>query len=451
VSGEHLAVIVLAAGEGTRMRSALPKVLHEVCGLPMVRYVLDAARTLRPDRIVVVTGHGSDAVEAAIAAPDVTFAFQAGRLGTGDAVASARDAARGADRVLVLNGDEPLVSGETLARLCEAARGQLMAFTSQKVPDGGALGRVLRDAHGGVQSIVQAADLEDRAGPAEVNWGQYVFDAAWLWEALTRVPVSAKGEYYLTKLADFAHEAGRPAVTVTLSDAEALGLDDRVKLAEAERRMRSRILERHMLDGVTIRDPATTYIDGAVELGHDVTVLPGCHLLGSSSVGERALLGPNSTLRNSTVGADCVIESSIIEDSVLGDRVHAGPFAHVRGGARISDDCYLGNYAEVKNSTLGREVKMHHFSYVGDADVGERANIAAGVITCNYDGVNKNRTTIGAGAFIGCDTMLVAPVTVGDGSLTGAGSVVNHDVPDGARVAGVPARRLPGRRPEGER
>lgn len=446
MSGDSLAVVILAAGEGTRMRSTLPKVLHEVCGVPMGRHVLDAVRALAPGRMVVVVGHGAEAVQAALAAPDVTFAVQVGRLGTGDAVASAREAVGPADKVLVLNGDEPLVTAPTLSRLSDAAAGHIMAFSTQSLADGGALGRVIRDPTGAVQSIVQAADLADRSGPAEVNWGQYLFDAAWLWDTLPRIPLSPKGEYYLTKLADFAYESGRPAATISLPDEEALGLDDRVKLAEAERRMRTRILERHMLAGVTIRDPSTTYIDATVELAQDVTVLPGCHLTGHSTVGASSVIGPNTILRNATVGTTCQVESSTIEDSVLGDRVHAGPFAHVRGVARIGDDCYLGNYAEVKNSVLGAGVKMHHFSYIGDADVGEEANIAAGVITCNYDGVNKNRTTIGARAFVGCDTMLVAPIIVGEGSLTGAGSVVNHDVPDGARVAGVPARRLSSRR-----
>ena len=438
----QLAVIVLAAGEGTRMRSARPKVLHEVCGVPMAAHVLNAARTLSPARIVVVIGHGAEAVQAALAAPDIRFAIQEGRLGTADAVASARDAVGDAAQVLVLNGDEPLVTGETLARLLASADRQLMAFTTQSVADGGSLGRVLRDTRGAVQSIVQAADLERPGGPAEVNWGQYLFDAEWLWESLPLIPVSPKGEYYLTKLADFAYEASRPAATIPLDDAEALGLDDRVKLAEAERRMRARITHRHLLAGVTIRDPNTTYIDAAVELGQDVTILPGCHLLGASTVAPNTVIGPGTTLRSSSVGEGCTIQSSVIEDSRIGNRVSVGPYAHVRGGATIGDDCYLGNYAEVKNSVLGRAVKMHHFSYIGDADVGDEANIAAGVITCNFDGVNKNRTTIGARAFVGCDTMLVAPVTVGDAALTGAGSVVNRDVPPGARVAGVPARPL---------
>jgi bifunctional UDP-N-acetylglucosamine pyrophosphorylase/glucosamine-1-phosphate N-acetyltransferase len=445
MSGSSLAVIVLAAGEGTRMRSALPKVLHEVCGLPMAAHVLDAARTLAPARIVVVVRHGAEAVRGALDAPGVSFANQEGPLGTGDAVKSARDAVGNAKQILVLNGDEPLVSGETLSRLVEAGAGQLMAFTTQAAADGGSLGRVLRDESGVVRSIVQAADLEGVDGPAEVNWGQYLFDAEWLWESLERVPMSAKGEYYLTKLADFAYEAGWPAATIALDDEEALGVDDRVKLAEAERRMRARILERHMRAGVTIRDPQTSYIDAAVELARDVTVLPGCHLLGSSKVAGNTTVGPDTTLRNATIGAECVVQSSVIEDSAIGERVRVGPFAHIRQGAAIGDDCELGNYSEVKNSVIGRGVKMHHFSYVGDADVGDDTNIAAGVITCNYDGVNKNRTTIGAGAFIGCDTMLIAPISLGDGALTGAGSVVNRDVPAGGRVAGVPARPLPAR------
>ena len=435
-----LGVVILAAGQGTRMKSALPKPLHPVCGLPMAQHVINAARQLGPERITVVVGHESDRVREALAADDITFVEQTELLGTGDAVRRCEGALKSCTRVLVLNGDEPLVTSETLQRLLDAADDRRMAFVTQQVADAGALGRVVRDEAGAVRSIVQAAEYGGPAGPAEINWGEYVFDADWLWENLPRIPVSDKGEYYLTLLADFAYERGTPAATIEAAEDEALGVDDRVKLARAEQLMRQRILESHMRNGVTIVDPGTTYIDAGVELTRDVTIFPNCYLQGSTRVEMDCVIGPGTTLRNSIVGQGSAVRQSVIEESTIGRDVQAGPFAHVRGGAVIGDDCYLGNYAEVKNSVLGRGVKMHHFSYLGDADVGDGANIAAGTITCNYDGVNKHRTTIGAGAFVGCDTMLVAPVRVGDGAITGAGSVVTRDVDDGAKVAGVPAR-----------
>jgi len=253
------------------------------------------------------------------------------------------------------------------------------------------------------------------------------------------VPVSPKGEYYLTSLAGAA-AALRPAATVTAAATEALGVDDRVKLAEAEALMRARILERHMLAGVTISDPAATYIDAGVKLAQDVTVLPGSHLQGATTVETGGVIGPASTLRNAVIGPATRVQSSVVEDSRIGARCNVGPFAHVRGNTTAGDDCEIGNYAEVKNSVLGNGVKMHHFSYMGDADIGARANIAAGSITSNFDGVRKHRTTIGEDAFIGCDTLLIAPVTVGDGAYTASGAVVTRDVGPGQTVAGVPAR-----------
>ncbi len=437
-----LGVVILAAGQGTRMKSALPKPLHPVCGLPMARHVIDAARELNPERIVVVIGHQGERVREALAAPDLVFVEQTELLGTGDAVRRCEEALAGCDRVLVLNGDEPLVTSNTLQRLLDASEGRAMAFVSQRVADAGALGRVVRDEQGNVRGIVQAADYDGPDGGAEINWGEYVFDAAWLWDNLQRVPLSSKGEYYLTALAEFAYEQGKPAATIEAAEDEALGVDDRVKLAKAEQVMRWRILERHMREGVTIVDPDSTYIDAGVEIAQDVTIHPNCYLQGATRIETNCVIGPGTTLRNSAVGEGSTVRQSVIEESTIGRDVQVGPFAHVRGGAVIGDGCYLGNYAEVKNSNLGRGVKMHHFSYLGDADVGEGANIAAGTITCNFDGVNKHRTTIGAGAFVGCDTMLVAPVRVGDGAITGAGSVVTRDVEDGAKVAGVPARPL---------
>jgi len=439
VSG-NLGVIVLAAGMGTRMKSRLPKVLHPVCGVPMARHVIDAARELDPARIAVVVGHQAETVRAALAVPGLTFVDQTELLGTGDAVRRCEAALAGCDEVMVLNGDCPLITSELLAALRDARLIRPLAFVSCFVEEPGRLGRVLRDADGNPVEVVEASDYEGPDGPAEVNAGQYVFDAAWLWRALPGLPVSEKGEYYLTHLVRVAADAGTPAAAVVAEAEEILGVDDRVKLSQAEALMRRRILERHMLAGVTITDPATTYIDAAVSIEQDVTILPNSHLLGLSAVDSGAVIGPGTTLRNARVGEDTRVDASVIEDSSVGAHCSIGPFAHIRGGSVISDNCEIHNYAEVKNSSLGAGVKMHHFSYMGDADVGARANLAAGCITCNFDGERKHRTTIGEGAFIGCDTMLVAPVSVGAGAFTATGAVVTRDVAPGETVAGVPAK-----------
>jgi bifunctional UDP-N-acetylglucosamine pyrophosphorylase/glucosamine-1-phosphate N-acetyltransferase len=449
VSGS-LGIVILAAGQGTRMKSALPKVLHPVCGKPMAAHVVAAARTLEPARIAVVVGHGSEQVRATLAGDDITFVEQTELMGTADAVARCVEAMAGCERVVVLNGDCPLITPALLESLvAAAAHASSPAFVTCQVADAGKLGRVTRDSTGAVSGITEAADWKGPDGPAEINAGQYVFDGPWLWENLPRVPRSAKGEYYLTHLLELAHAQGRPGVAVAGNADEVLGCDDRVRLADAERLMRLRILERHMFNGVTISDPATTYIDSDVLLEPDCTILPNCYLFGQTRVATNTVIGPGTTLRNSSVATGTRVQASVIEESQIGERCNVGPFAHLRQGALIGNDCELGNYAEVKNSNIGNGVKMHHFSFVGDADVGNGTNIAAGIITCNYDGVNKNRTTIGERVFIGSDTMLVAPVTLGDGAMTAAGSVVTKDVPPGGRVAGVPARPLPERKPAG--
>jgi len=422
------------------MKSALPKVLHPVCGAPMLSHVLSAAREIEPGRIVVVVGYGAEDVRASVEDPDVTFVDQPDLLGTADAVRRCEKALAGCDEVVVLNGDSPLITGATIRELI-ASRGEApLSFVTCFLEEPGRMGRVVRDGEGHVSGIVEASEYSGPDEEAEINAGQYVFEAAWLWEQLPAIAPSANGEYYLTVLPRVAHEQGRPARTLEADPDEVQGVDDRVRLAEAEWQMRERILAGHMLSGVTIADPATTYIDATVSIAPDVTVLPNCYLYGRTSIATGTVIGPGTTLRNSTVGQGTAVQSSVIEESSLGERVRVGPFAHVRGGSTIGDDCELGNYSEVKNSVLERGVKMHHFSYLGDADVGEGANISAGVITCNYDGVNKHRTVIGAGAFVGCDTMLVAPVTVGEGSQTGAGTVVTKDLPAGAKAVGVPAR-----------
>ncbi|MGE3073867.1 MAG: bifunctional UDP-N-acetylglucosamine diphosphorylase/glucosamine-1-phosphate N-acetyltransferase GlmU [Dehalococcoidia bacterium] len=437
---ENLGVIVLAAGMGTRMKSRLHKVLHPICGVPMGEHVIQAARELKPRTIAVVVGHQAEDVRAAFAAADVCFVDQTELNGTADAVRRCEEALSGCDEVMVLNGDCPLVTPELLASLRTARLLRPLSFVSCFVEDPGKLGRVLRNDSGDPVEIVEAADYRGADGPAEINAGQYVFDASWLWRTLPSVPKSAKGEYYLTHLVAEAVKSGTPGATTVAEPLEILGVDDRLRLSEAEVAMRTRILERHMLNGVTIVDPATTYIDASAEIEPDVTIRPNSHVLGRSVVESGAVIGPSTTLQNATIGQDTSVQQSVVEDSAIGARCNLGPFSHVRGGATIEDDCEIRNYAEVKNSHIGHGVKMHHFSYMGDADVGARANIAAGSITCNYDGERKHRTVIGEDAFIGCDTMLIAPVTIGARAFTATGAVVTRDVAPGETVAGVPAK-----------
>lgn len=435
-----LGVIVLAAGAGTRMKSRTHKVLHPVCGVAMGQHVINAARELDPTALVVVVGHQAEAVRGAFGSPGITFVDQTELNGTGDAVLRCREALVGCDEVMVLNGDCPLVTAEMLRGLRDARVIRPLAFVSCFVEEPGRLGRVLRDADGHPERIVEADDYDGIEGPAEINAGQYVFDAAWLWQTLPQIPVSPKGEYYLTHLVAAAAVAGTHGATAIAEATEIIGVDDRLKLAEAEAIMRWRLLEKHMVNGVTISDPATTYIDAGASIEADVTILPNCHVLGMSAISAGATIGPGTTLRNASIGDDTRVQSSVIEESSIGARCMVGPFSHVRGGTVISDDCQVGNYAEVKNSNLGPGVKMHHFSYMGDADIGARVNIAAGAITCNFDGVNKHRTSIAEDAFIGCDTMLIAPVSIGAGAFTATGAVVTRDVKPGQTVAGVPAK-----------
>jgi len=437
---DRTGIIVLAAGRGTRMKSALPKVLHPVCGEPMLGHILAAAREVEPKQIVVVAGYGADQVRASTEDAGITFVEQPELLGTADAVRRCEKVLEGCDQVVVLNGDSPLITGATIRELITSREDAPLSFVTCVLEDAGRMGRVLRDSYGRVSAIVEAADYDGGEEEAEINAGQYVFEADWLWKNIGTIEPSAGGEYYLTVLPGLAYRQERPARTLEGDPDEVQGVDDRVRLAEVEWQMRERILLRHMENGVTIADPATTYVDAGVSFAQDVTVLPNCYLYGRTRVETGAVIGPGTTIKNATVGEGTTVQSSVIEDSTLASGVRVGPFAHVRGGSTIGEDCELGNYSEVKNSVLGRGVKMHHFSYLGDADVGDGANISAGMITCNYDGVSKHRTVIGAGAFVGCDTMLVAPVTIGEGAQTGAGTVVTKDLPAGAKAVGVPAR-----------
>jgi bifunctional UDP-N-acetylglucosamine pyrophosphorylase/glucosamine-1-phosphate N-acetyltransferase len=424
------------------MRSALPKAAHALAGRALVRHVVEAAREAGVSDIVVVAAPGAEG-EAVLdaAGPDIRAAVQTERRGTADAVRCAREAAGDAACVLIMNGDVPLVRPETLRRLMDAVGDAPLALLTADVPVE-SYGFLVLD-HDRVRRIIETKETEglDRSEPRPINSGQYAVRADWLWPHIERIAPAPNGELYLTALAEMAADEDAPAIAVRTPDAaEVRGNNDRVQLAEAEAAMRERIVRGHMLAGVTIVDPATTYIAAGVRIGTDTTLLPQTHLDGGTSLGEGCVIGPASHLRDATVGDRCVVRWSMIEESVLESDVEMGPYSHLRPGSYICQGVHIGNYAEVKGSRLGRNTKMGHFSYIGDATVGEDVNIGAGTITANYDGAHKHRTVIGDGAFIGSDTMLVAPVTIGRGAGTSAGSVVTRDVPDGAMAIGAPAR-----------
>ncbi|KPL77039.1 bifunctional N-acetylglucosamine-1-phosphate uridyltransferase/glucosamine-1-phosphate acetyltransferase [Ornatilinea apprima] len=442
----NVSAVILAAGQGTRMRSKLPKVLHPICGRPQIEYSLRAAAGAGAETIVVVVGHGAEQVREVVGERAV-FALQEQQLGTAHALQSARSQVSGsAGLVLVISADMPLLTGETLSALVEAQRGSTGALSLLTVisdhPRG--FGRVVRGPDGLVVAIVEERDCTpEQLAIRELNVAAYCFNEAWLWGALERVKKSPKGEYYLTDVVALAAQDGLKVNAIVLQDpAEAMGINTRVHLAEAEAVMRQRINQRHMLNGVTLIDPATTFIEDSVQIGMDTVVWPNTYLRGSTHIGEDCQIGPNTMMDDCQVGNRCKVLAAVMEKAVLEDDVDMGPFARLRKGAHLAQHVHMGNFGEVKDSYLGPGTKMGHFSYIGNAQIGPDVNIGAGTITCNYDGVKKHPTEIGANVFIGSDTMLVAPLKIGDNSKTGAGSVVTHDVPPDTVVVGVPARPL---------
>ena len=444
------AAIVLAAGQGTRMRSRIPKVLHPVAGRPMIEHVLDALAGAGVERPVVVVGHGADAVEAAIAGR-ATCARQEPQLGTADAVRVALPAIPAdADAVLVTMGDVPLQASNVYVSLQARLRteGAAIALVSAHLDDPSGYGRIIRDARGGAAAIVEERDLDDATRAIrEINVATYAFDAAWLRDALPRITASSSGEYYLTDLVALAIDAGRTVAVVSAASADdAMGINDRVALAAAEERMRLRIAERHMRNGVTIVDPNTTRIDASVEIGQDARIEPWTILEGDTVIGEDAVIGPHTHLRASRIGPRTTVWASVLESSSVAEDSEIGPYAHLRPGSEVGPRCRIGNFAEIKKSRIGAGSQQHHFSYIGDAKVGENVNIGAGSITANYDGTRKHPTTIEDRVKLGVDTMMVAPVTIGEGAVTGAGAVVTRDVAPGKTVVGMPARSIGARR-----
>jgi bifunctional UDP-N-acetylglucosamine pyrophosphorylase/glucosamine-1-phosphate N-acetyltransferase len=427
------AALILAAGEGTRMKSSKPKVAHEILGEPMVRLVIDAARDAGCQRIVVVTGHGAEQVEALIG--DIETVRQERQLGTGHAVMSAHDAFEGfSGSLVVLSGDTPLLRAETIAGLIamRESSGAALTLLTANLPDPGNYGRIVRDRNGGVAAIVEQKDLKpDQHHLTEVNTGTYCFDSAVLFAHLDRLTTeNAQGEYYLTDMVEVFNSEGQ-LVSATTADEpfETLGVNSRVQLAEANKVLQQRINQAHMLDGVTMTDPDLVWVGPHVRIERDVELMPMTFLLGATTVGEGSIIGPNSRVIDSAVGRRVRIDASIVLEASVGDEATVGPVSFIRPGTVLLARAKAGHAVEIKNSTVGEDSKVPHLSYLGDATLGKGVNIGAGSITCNYDGVDKHPTVIGDGAFIGSDTMLVAPVTIGEGAVTGAGSAISKDVP----------------------
>lgn len=438
--------VILAAGQGTRMHSKTPKVLHPILGYPMIWYALRAAQQASDGKPVVVVGHEADQVRNALG-DAAEFVLQEPQLGTGHAVWQTEPLLRGsADLVLVTYGDMPALTAETLQKMVQLQRMHSGPITllSVEVDDPRGFGRLVRTEDGRVQEIVEEAQATpEQLMIRELNAGVYCIDAQWLWDALPRIPLSRKGEYYLTDLAGLAVSAGLSVQAVKVENpTEVIGINNRLHLAEATAILRERINQAWMMKGVTLVDPASTYIEPEVVIGQDTVIWPNTYLCGQTQVGEDCELGPNAFIENTQIGNACRVFASVLEGAILEDEVEIGPFGHLRKGAHLARGVHMGNFGEVKNSYLGPGTKMGHFSYVGDATIGPEVNIGAGTITCNYDGKNKYPTEIGPRAFIGSDTMLVAPVKLGEGARTGAGAVVTRDVQPYTLVVGVPARPI---------
>jgi bifunctional UDP-N-acetylglucosamine pyrophosphorylase/glucosamine-1-phosphate N-acetyltransferase len=441
----NFAAVILAAGQGTRMKSKTAKVLHPVAGKPMVEYAVDAAKFAGAENTVVVIGHQGAQVRALLG-ERVELVEQTVQRGTGDAVKYAQSVLESqAAHILVFYADMPLLQPETIRALVQKhlATNATLTMLTVVSDDTMNFGRIVRDAKGKALRIVEEVEATPaEAALKEINPGVYCFTAEWLWKNLGQIqPSPRKGEYYLTDLLEMAVGQGVPVETETIYDvSQCVGINTRVQLALAEKIMRERIRERAMLSGVTLTDPSTTFIDAEVEIGQDTIILPNTHLEGRTRIGCDCQIGPNAIIRDSVIGDSCMIGASMIESSTLEAHVDIGPFCHLRPGAYLSSHVHLGNFAEVKKSRLGEGVHMGHFSYMGDAQVGAHTNIGAGTITCNYDGKNKNQTTIGENVFIGSDSMLVAPLKIGDNARTGAGAVVTKDIPADSLAVGVPAR-----------
>lgn len=445
-------VVILAAGKGTRMRSDLPKPLHSLMGKPIIHYVLESAAPLVKNDPVVVLGYGAEQIRQALG-ENVRFVDQGELLGTGHAVRQAESLLKGqSDLVLVTCVDMPLVRTRTLQQLIDTQKSNSGPMTLLTVheEDPRGFGRVIRNANGKIQAIIEEADASPvQLEVTELNAAMYCFNADWLWENLKNIKLSPIGEYYLTDLVALAKNQDQDIETVPAEDPEELiGINTRVHLAEAGKILRRRINKELMLSGVSLIDPDTVYIESDVKIGQDTVILPNTFLQGETSIGINCQIGPDTRIFMSQIGDSCEIEFSVIEESIIENGVDIGPFSHLRKGTHIGPGVHIGNFGEIKDSYLGEGTKVGHFSYLGNAQIGKNVNIGAGTITCNYDGHKKHQTVIRDGVFVGSDSMLVAPLELGENSTTGAGSVVTKDVPPDTVVAGIPARIIAKRKKE---
>ncbi len=436
-----LKAIILAAGAGTRMKSKKPKVLHEVCGISMIEHVLRASESAGVSESFVVVGHQAEAVRQELSGRNLKFALQLERLGTGHAAMQAAGKMPDEGTVLVLCGDTPLVRGETLAGLIRHHNEEKNSVTvlTASLDDPFGYGRIIKDDDGNLLGIVEEKDAdEDERSIKEINSGMYCFDAASLKESLKGLKNgNSQGEYYLTDTVGILRGLGKRAGAYEIDDPlEILGVNNRVQLSTAEQIMKSRINTRHMLAGVTIMNPADTTIGIDVKIEPDTVVFPGSQLKGATSIGPDCEIGPYAILENAEVGAGTKIRQSTLVDSSVGKDAKIGPYAYLRPGSIIENNVKLGDFVEVKNSTVGEGSKASHLAYIGDADIGKRVNISCGVVFVNYDGKNKHRTKVGDDVFIGCNVNLVAPVIVNNKAYVAAGTTVTEAVPEGALCIG---------------
>ena len=441
-----VSTILLAAGKSTRMKSKTPKFLHTLLGKPMILHSLTSINEFTTEKTMIVVGHQAQQL-IDLVGDQAQYTEQKEQLGTGHAVMQCQEQLKDkSDLVVIIFGDMPLIKGETISELIECQKANpgpvSMLTVISENPRG--FGRIIRSSSGSVEAIIEEADCSSEQKKInELNASMYCFNADWLWANLDKISISPKGEYYLTDIIGIAHSQGLTIEAKIIHDPlEAMGINTRVHLAEAEKIMRRRINTGWMNAGVTMIDPDTTYIEPDVTIGTDTTIHPNTHMRGTTNIGEDCQIGPSTVIKDSKIGNGCKVFMSVLEKAQMDDHSDIGPYGHLRKGAHLGKHVHMGNFGEVKNSYIGENSKLGHFSYIGDAEIGKNVNIGAGTITCNYDGKNKHKTIIEDDVFIGSDTMLVAPLKIRKSSRTGAGSVVNRDVPENTMVVGTPARAI---------
>ncbi|WP_027964446.1 bifunctional UDP-N-acetylglucosamine diphosphorylase/glucosamine-1-phosphate N-acetyltransferase GlmU [Halalkalibacillus halophilus] len=429
--------VILAAGKGTRMKSDLYKVLHPVCGKPMVEHVVDQLNVLKLDQLITIVGHGAEKVQEQLG-DQTAYVVQKEQLGTGHAVQMAESYLKDKQgTTVVVCGDTPLLTSETMQELMDHHENEEAKVTvlTTIIDQPTGYGRVIRNSEGDVSKIVEDKDAsQDEKAVKEINTGTYCFDNQLLFDALQKVSNNnSQGEYYLPDVLEIAKASGEKVTAYSTSNPdETIGINDRVALSKAERMMKERINESHMRNGATIIDPSNTYIGPDVTIGSDVVIEPGTKITGHTAIGNYTVIGPNTEIENSSIGAESTIKQSVVSDSKIGNKVQVGPFAHIRPASELHDEVKVGNFVEIKKTTMDQGSKASHLSYLGDAEIGKEVNVGCGSITVNYDGKSKHKTIIGDGAFIGCNSNLVAPVTVSSGAYVAAGSTITKNVPEKA-------------------